>query len=250
MSLSLSIVNGIVNVNKITLPSRYFVFDEAKERYIKLLTVGEGVFPKDRIDHQIVLENSSLVLANESACKVYKNLGEKSARVRYNLRLKNSAAEFINDELILFEMAKLFHFLRVSFDRASFFFYCDLLSGGRSYESFDFERLSVQNTFIFEDQTEYLERFTIGGAELKDYHRRHNGGSLFAKIYVKPAEIESFAAALRDMGVTSYEWTRSRVMLLIVLLGDTIAALKKQIVSIWQAYRANMGKQPFDLGKR
>ncbi|MDR3162893.1 MAG: hypothetical protein LBT81_03450 [Helicobacteraceae bacterium] len=58
----------------------------------------------------------------------------------------------------------------------------------------------------------------------------HNSGSLFAKIHAGPVKIESFADALHEVYVTGYEWTRNRVMLLIVLLGDTITALKNRLL--------------------
>jgi urease accessory protein len=62
MSINFEIKNEIFELKKLQLPSRFFHFNEG-ENYVKLLNIGEGIFPKDRIKTDIKLINSSSIVA-------------------------------------------------------------------------------------------------------------------------------------------------------------------------------------------
>ena len=70
MSIKFSFSEDRFDLQKLRLPSRHYYFDES-ENYIKLLNIGEGIFPKDRIKTSFSLENSDLVITTESATKIY-----------------------------------------------------------------------------------------------------------------------------------------------------------------------------------
>ena len=142
MSLRFNFVDDMFSLDKLNLPSRYYYFDES-ENYIKLLNIGEGIFPKDRIKLSFSLTNSNLILTSESATKIYPSKKEFAIN-SINIELKNSNLEFINDELILFKDSRYIQLFKLSFDESSTFFYVDILSRGRSFENFDFSNILVK----------------------------------------------------------------------------------------------------------
>ncbi|MFV0481464.1 MAG: urease accessory protein UreD [Campylobacteraceae bacterium] len=248
MSLSFGFDNNIFSLNKVSLPSRYYYFKE-KQNYVKLVSVGEGLFPKDKINNTIKLTNSSLVLASESATKVYKS-SEHFAINRFDFELQNSNLEFLNDELILFKNSKLLQFFSLNFDENSTFFYTDLLSSGRSFENYDFSSLHVKNKFLHNGILEYLEEYEIGGNEVKKYLEDFSlDKRLFAKVYVKIKNSESFTCKLLHVNVNSYEYTQNKAFLIVLVSGETIGDLKSKIKEIWKIYREESGLKEFDLGK-
>ena len=70
MSISLEFKDEILSLKKINLPTRHYYFKE-EENYIKLLSIGEGIFPNDRIKTNIKLKDSNAIFTTESATKVY-----------------------------------------------------------------------------------------------------------------------------------------------------------------------------------
>ena len=84
MSFEVEIDSGLLRVKMLTLPSRYFYFKPLE--FMKLVHIGEGFFPSDRVSTKIRLKDSNLILTNESATKVYASSGEFSGS-RFFLRL-------------------------------------------------------------------------------------------------------------------------------------------------------------------
>jgi len=247
MSLHLKLINDEISLQKMTLPSRYYCFDD---NYIKLLTLGEGFFPNDKLFTKVELTNSSLIIASESAAKVYPSK-DVFAINKFDISLaQNSNLEFINDELIMFMGAKFIQFFNLDFDESCTFFCSEMMSSGRSYEEYDFSNLLMRNKFSKEGAVEYLECFDIEGAKLKDYSKRHGREEIFAKIYVKSNDNEMFASVLSDMGVRAYEYTQNRAFIVIIICAGKISHLKEEIYNIWELYRKALGKKKFDLGKR
>jgi urease accessory protein len=243
MSLSLDFRNNIFSLNKLQLPSRYYYFKEP-ENYIKFLTVGEGLFPKDRVKTEISLENSSAIFSTESATKIYSSKKEFAVN-QIQIELVNSNFEFLNDELILFSDAKFLQFLKVKSDANSTFFYGDILSRGRSFENFDFEVLGTKNSFFLDGKLEYLEKYTKSGDEVKEYLKRHNSETLFAKVYIRTSRNIDFLNLLKG----SFSFSKNRKMILGVYSGNMVE-LKKWLHNIWRLYREFHGKTNFNLGKQ
>ena len=254
MSLELDFCNNILTPRRITLPSRYYYFDD-QEPYIKLLCVGEGLFPNDRVCTTINITNSSLIIASESAAKVYPS-DHRFAKTKTRFCLRNSNLEYITDELILFKNAKLMQFFRIDFDSSSTFFYSEILSGGRSAETHEWHSLAVKNRFINNGSVEYIEQYTISGDEIKQYIADHPAQQhLFAKIYIKAPDNQAFEAALNTTALNqepiySYAYTQNRALIIVVILGDKISQIKAQILRVWEIYRQTLGKKRFDLGKQ
>ncbi len=104
------------SLDKLQLPSRHYYFSE-QENYIKLLNIGEGVFPKDKIRTSLVLDNSNLILTTESATKIYPSKKEFGINKIDLQLLNNSNLEFINDELILYKDSKYLYKKKLNFHR-------------------------------------------------------------------------------------------------------------------------------------
>ena len=49
MSLSLNFISQKPHLNRLKLPTRYYHFND-DDNYVKLLSIGEGIFPKDKIN--------------------------------------------------------------------------------------------------------------------------------------------------------------------------------------------------------
>jgi urease accessory protein len=250
MSLWLKLKDNNISLEKLTLPSRYYLFKE-RENYIKLLTVGEGLFPNDKINTKIDMINSNLILTSESALKVYPSKGGFAVN-RYVLNLKeDSNLEFLNDEIIMFKNSCLLQFFSLNFDESSTFFYSDLFSAGRSFEEYDFEKYAAQNRFSYGKKTEYTEKFKISGLEFKEYLKRHRAKNrLFAKIYIKTKDNEIFEKLLLKAGIKSFEKTQNKAFLICIVFADKISKIKSVVNSIWELYRKTLNKNGFDLGKR
>lgn len=209
MSISLEFKNNNFILNKLELPSRYFYFSE-KENYTKLLTIGEGIFPNDKIKTKCILQNSSCIFSTESATKIYPSK-DKYGINKLDLNLINSNCEFINDELILYKNAKLLQFLKIKLDSNSSLFYCDILSSGRSYENFDFRSMNIRNKFYINGKLEYYENYDISGEEFKEYIKRYNfSNNLFAKIYIKIKDDNRFFDILKQNNITTFSYSSSK----------------------------------------
>jgi len=250
LSIHLEFINNQPSLKRLKLPTRYYHFNEGGN-YIKLLSIGEGIFPKDRIQTSISLKNSDCVLTTESATKVYPSQKEYGIS-RFDFKLENNSnLEYINDELILFKKSKLIQLLTLNADNESTFFYVDIMSRGRSYEYFDFDSLVVRNRFIIDGELEYFENFSFDGETLKSYFKRHHSDEhLYSKIYIKNPDNEALKTDLRDIGFESFSTTRRKKMLIGVLTGSNIGILKKSISQVWKTYRMHLNKSSFDLGKQ
>jgi len=252
MSISVSFKNELFSLDKLNLPTRYYYFNES-ENYIKLLNIGEGIFPKDKIKTVLKLENSNAIVTTESATKVYPSKNEKSGVGinSINVDLKNSNLEFINDELILFNQAKFIQVLKIKADDTSTFFYGDILSHGRSYENFDFSLMAAKNSFFVDNSIEYLEKYALQGESLKKYvNDFRSKKNLFAKVYIKLQNNGAFLEKLNDVNITSFSYTSNKKMIIGVVSGDNMAILKKQLLDIWSLYRKCLDKKVFLLGKQ
>ncbi|MGE0051581.1 MAG: urease accessory protein UreD [Arcobacter sp.] len=248
MSINFAFIDGKFSLNKLNLPSRHYHFNE-NENYIKLLNIGEGIFPKDKIKTTFSLENSSLVITTESATKIYPSKKEFGIN-SINIELKNSNLEFINDELILFKDSKYIQLFKLNFDESSTFFYVDILSRGRSFENFDFSNMLIKNTFKQENNLEYIEKFDVQGDELKDYINRKNSQNfIFAKIYLKVKNSEEFLSKIHD-SFESFAFSSNKKLILGVISSDNMFDLKEKISNIWELYRKNINKKRFILGKQ
>lgn len=248
MSISLEFNKDKFSLEKLNLPTRYYYFNEV-ENYIKLLSIGEGIFPKDKIKTCIKLSNSGCIFTTESATKVYPSKKEFGIN-SINISLENSNCEFINDELILYKDAKLIQFLKLKFDKKSTFFYVDILSQGRSYENFDFSKMLTRNKFYFKDDLEYFENFEVSGEDIKDYIKRHEATkTIFAKVYIKTEKNDCFLDLLNKEGFQSFTYSKSKHIILGVMIEDNMFKLKTTIKRIWDLYRQNLNKKSFDLGK-
>ena len=249
MSLTFKFTDDKFSLEKLNLPSRYYYFDDS-ENYIKLLNIGEGIFPKDMIKLQFTLENSNLILTSESATKIYPSQKEFALN-SINIELKNSNLEFINDELILFKDSRYIQLFRLNFDENSTFFYVDILSRGRSFENFDFTNILVKNSFYENKKLNYLEKFDLSGFELKDYiNRRDTTNFIFAKIYIKTLNNEEFLNNLQQRDFESFTYSKDKKIILGVISSDNMGDLKSKIMNVWKIYRNSMDKKEFILGKQ
>ena len=251
MSLKFSFKNDKFALDRLNLPSRYYLFND-DENYIKLLNIGEGIFPKDRIKTNFKLDNSNLIITTESATKIYPSKSKYFSLNSIDIKIKNkSNLEFLNDELILYKDAKFVQTFRLEFDRNSTFLYTDILSNGRTYEDFDFTSMKIKNSFIEEGICEYIEKFDIKGIELKDYIKRKSSlTNLFAKIYIKIEDNENFLDVLNENGFSTFTFSKSKKLIIGVLSCENMAILKKKVSMVWDIYRDNLGKNKFNMGKQ
>lgn len=249
MSIKFHFKDDKFNLDKQRLPSRHYYFNE-DENYIKLLNIGEGIFPKDRIKTSFRLDNSSLVLTTESATKIYSSKKEYGIN-SLNIKLENSNLEFINDELILYKDSKYIQTFRLVFDEKSTFFYIDILSRGRSFEDFDFTSMLIKNSFYENKKLEYIEKFDISGDELKDYiFRKSTKNHLFAKIYIKTNHNDYFLDTLHLEEFESFSYSNDKKIIIGSISSDSMSELKKKIDYIWELYRKQLNKKRFILGKQ
>lgn len=248
MSFKCSFNKNLFALEKLNLPSRYYYFNDC-ENYIKILSIGEGIFPKDRIKTSIKLLDSTCIFTTESASKVYpskKEFGINSVKIS----LENSNCEFINDELILYKDAKLIQLLRINLDTSSTFFYVDILSQGRSYENFDFTKMLTRNKFYINGDLEYFENFEVSGEDVKDYIKRHEATkTIFAKIYIKANNNDDFLELLHKNNLPSFTYSKSKQIILGLIIASDMFKLKDEIKRIWALYRKSLNKKEFDLGK-
>lgn len=248
MSINFDFVYDRFSLNKLKLPSRHYYFNEG-ENFIKLLNIGEGIFPKDKIKTSFSLNNSSLVITTESATKIYPSKKEYGINT-ININLEDSNLEFINDELILFKDSKYIQLFKLNFDENSTFFYVDILSRGRSFENFDFSNMLIKNTFKQENNLEYIEKFDLQGDELKDYiNRKDSSNFIFAKIYIKVKNSEEFITKIHN-SFESFAFSQNKSMILGVISSDNMFDLKAKMYQIWELYRKNLNKDKFNLGKQ
>ncbi len=256
MSIDINFNNNNFYLNKLKLPSRYFHFYNSKneeENYIKLLTIGEGIFPKDKIKSSFNLINSSCIFTTESATKIYPSKKEYGVN-SISINLNNSNCEFINDELILYKKSKLMSFLKINMEMNSTLFYVDILSSGRSFENFDFTSMLVRNRFYIDSKLEYYENYNISAKSFKNYIKRHNSKqsekqNIYAKIYIKIDNNDKILNILEQNKFTTFTYTHSKKMLIGVINKRNMCKLKKNIKKIWDFYRIQLNKKPFNLGK-
>lgn len=249
MSLNFRFENDLFLLKELQLPSRYYYFNE-EQNYLKLLTIGEGLFPKDRIRTKIELENSDLVCSTESATKIYPSKKELAIS-KIDITLKNSNLEYINDELILHRDAKFIQFLNFEFDDDSTFFYGDILSHGRSFEHFDFSLMGAKNCFTHNSNKEYLEKYILDNHIFHNYlHDVDNSKKIFAKIYIKTNINESFLQTLIQKKFVSFTYTKNKTMIVGVLSDTKMLHLKDKLLYIWKIYRNSLKKKQFNLGKQ
>ncbi|WP_024953545.1 urease accessory protein UreD [Sulfurospirillum arcachonense] len=250
MSIKFSLKDDSFFLDKLKLPSRYYYFNK-QENYIKLLNIGEGIFPQDKIRTSISLNNSNLILTTESATKIYPSKKEYGInKIDINIE-NNSNLEFLNDELILYKDSKYIQFFNLNYDDNSTFFYSDILSRGRSFEDFDFSNVLMKNTFSFNKKLEYLEKFDVVGDDLKDYIIRKNSDNfLFLKIYITTKDNKKFLDILEQNSFNSFTYTKSKDLLIGSISSNNMNDIKKVQKVIWGLYRHFLGKNEFSLGKQ
>lgn len=249
MSITVSFEDNIFCLDKLQLPTRYYYFND-NENYIKLLSIGEGIFPKDRLRTKIKLQNSEAIFTTESATKVYPSTKEFGIN-QINISLQNSNLEFINDELILYKNAKFLQFLKIKADEKSTFFYRDILSDGRSDENFDFHTMSAKNSFYCENNLEYLEKYKLLGANVETYIVDNKSkNDIFAKFYIKTKNNEQFVNNLAANDNQSFSYTINKKMIIGVISSNNMSSLKKNVLNIWTLYRKFFEKKEFNLGKQ
>ncbi len=253
MSINFNFEEDRFSLNKQLLPSRHYYFNDS-ENYIKLLNIGEGIFPKDRIKTSFSLKDSNLVITTESATKIYKSKKEYGINC-INIDLNNSNLEFINDELILYKESKYIQTFRLNFDESSTFFYVDILSSGRSYENFDFTSMLMKNSFYIKSdenkKLEYIEKFDVKGSELKDYiQRKSSQKRLFAKIYIRTHTNDNLLDKLYLEGFESFTYSKSKKIIIASISFENMSKLKNEVNRVWEIYRKEIGKSTFNLGKQ
>ena len=250
MSIRFAFKDNKFSLEKLQLPSRHYHFND-NENYIKLLNIGEGIFPKDKIRTSLSLDNSNLILTTESATKIYPSKKEFGIQ-KIDIVLKNNSnLEFINDELILYKDSRYIQFFNLKSDENSTFFYTDILSRGRSFENFDFLNMLIKNSFYCEKSMEYMEKFDVKGAELKDYiSRKSSTNFIFAKIYIKTNNNEEFLNKIYLEKLESFSYTKNKKIILGVISSNNMFELKNQIFKIWELYRKELNKNKFNLGKQ
>ncbi len=250
MSIKFAFKDDKFSLDKLQLPSRHYHFDD-NENYIKLLNIGEGIFPKDKIRTSLNLDNSNLILTTESATKIYPSKKEYGIQ-KIDIVLKNNSnLEFINDELILYKDSRYIQFFNLKSDENSTFFYTDILSRGRSFENFDFSKMMIKNRFYCENSLEYIEKFEILGNELKDYVNRKNSENfIFAKFYIKTKNNEEFINTIHKSGFESFSFSQNKKIIIGVISSNNMFELKTKITKVWELYRKQLNKNSFNLGKQ
>ncbi len=250
MSIKFSFKDEVFSLDKLQLPSRNYYFND-NENYIKLLNIGEGIFPKDKIRISLSLDNSNLILTTESATKIYPSKKEFGIQKIDIVLENNSNLEFINDELILYKDSRYIQFFNLKSDENSTFFYTDILSRGRSFENFDFSNMLIKNSFYCEKSLEYMEKFDVKGAELKDYiSRKSSSNFIFAKIYIKTNNNEEFLNRIYLEKFESFTYTKNKKIILGVISSNNMFELKNEIFRVWEIYRKELNKSKFNLGKQ
>ncbi|WP_428024625.1 urease accessory protein UreD [Arcobacter sp.] len=250
MSIKFNFKDDKFSLDKLELPSRHYYFSE-EENYIKLLNIGEGIFPKDKIRTSFKLDNSNLILTTESATKIYPSKKEYGIN-KIDITIQNgSNLEFLNDELILYKDSKYIQFFNLDYDDSSTFFYSDILSRGRSFEEFDFSKMLIKNVFICNKKKEYIEKFDVCGDELKNYIQRKNSENfIFAKVYMKTKENENFIKNIQQNGFESFSFSHNKKIIIGVISSNNMSNLKLKIMKIWEFYRKDLNKEIFNLGKQ
>ena len=250
MSIKFAFKDDKFSLDKLQLPSRHYHFDD-NENYIKLLNIGEGIFPKDKIRTSLNLDNSNLILTTESATKIYPSKKEYGIQ-KIDIVLKNNSnLEFINDELILYKDSRYIQLFNLKSDENSTFFYTDILSRGRSFENFDFSNMKIKNRFFGNEKLEYIEKFDILGDELKNYiTRKSSENFIFAKFYIKTKNNEEFINIIHKSGFESFSFSQNKKIIIGVISSNNMGDLKSKIMNIWKIYRSNMNKKEFILGKQ
>ncbi|AXX89445.1 urease accessory protein UreD [Arcobacter suis] len=250
MSIKFAFKDDKFSLDKLQLPSRHYYFND-NENYIKLLNIGEGIFPKDKIRTSLNLDNSNLILTTESATKIYQSQKEYGIQ-KIDIVLKNNSnLEFINDELILYKDSRYIQFFNLKSDENSTFFYTDILSRGRSFENFDFSKMKIKNRFFENEKLEYIEKFDILGDELKDYITRKNSVNfIFAKFYIKTNHNEQFLNSLHLENFESFSYSKQKKIILGSISSNNMFELKTKITKVWELYRKQLNKKSFNLGKQ
>ena len=250
MSIKFSFKDEKFSLDKLQLPSRHYYFNDS-ENYIKLLNIGEGIFPKDKLRLNVSLDNSNLILTTESATKIYPSKKEFGIN-KINIKLENNSnLEFINDELILYKDSKYIQLFKLNCDENSTFFYTDILSRGRSYENFDFTKMLIKNSFYENKDLEYIEKFDVSGNELKDYiTRKSSTNFIFAKMYIKTKHNVHFLNSLHLEKFDSFSYSKSQKIILGVISSNNMGELKSKINEVWNLYRKELDKNSFNLGKQ
>ena len=250
MSIKFKFDNEKFSLDKLQLPTRHYFFNDS-ENYIKLLNIGEGIFPKDKLRTSFKLNNSNLIITTESATKIYPSKKEYGINKIDITLTDNSNLEFINDELILYKDSRYIQLFNLECDDSSTFFYTDILSRGRSFEDFDFSKMLIKNSFYCESKLEYMEKFDVEGFELKDYiFRKKSENFIFAKIYIKTKENENFIKNIQQNGFESFTFSHNKKIIIGVLSSNNMSNLKTKVMSIWELYRKNLNKEKFSLGKQ
>jgi urease accessory protein len=250
MSIKFAFKDDKFSLDKLQLPSRHYYFND-NENYIKLLNIGEGVFPKDKIRTSLILDNSNLILTTESATKIYPSKKEYGIQKIDIILDNNSNLEFINDELILYKDSRYIQFFNLKSDESSTFFYTDILSRGRSFENFDFSKMMIKNRFFENNSLEYIEKFDILGDELKDYIiRKSSENFIFAKFYIKTNHNEKFLNNLDLENFESFSYSKNKKIILGSISSDNMFELKTKIYKVWELYRKELNKKSFNLGKQ
>ncbi|OUR70006.1 urease accessory protein UreD [Arcobacter sp. 31_11_sub10_T18] len=248
MSIKVEFDTNKFFLKRLNLPTRYYYFNDV-ENYIKLLSIGEGIFPKDKLKTIIKLKDSSCIFTTESATKVYPSTKEFGIN-NIQISMQNSNCEFINDELILFKNSKLIQLLKVKLDEKSTLFYGDILSQGRSFEHFDFSHMCTRNKFYINGELEYFENFEVSGDEIKNYLQRHQtNNSIFAKIYMKTNKNDSLLKTLNKEDFNSFTYSKSKQIVIGVLCENNMSKLKQKVKKVWDLYRNSLDRKEFNLGK-
>ena len=251
MSLTFSLKDDAFSLSKMKLPSRYFHFKQQKENFVKLLTIGEGLFPKDKIHYRFTLDKSHLVLTTESASKYNACENNDLITTHTHISLANhSNIEYLTDENILFANSHYLQCFSLHADEQSHFFYSDILSKGRSYENYDFTGYGARNTFYINGKLEYIEKFHLSQNELKKYlHDYKSEGQLFAKAYIKSPNSTLLEQKLLTAGVNSFYWSWQKKIAIVVIIESQMQELKQKIEQIYDIYRATRDKKTFHLSK-
>lgn len=248
MSIEFSFLKDKFYIKSLELPSRYrYFFDD--ENYIKLICLGDGLYPKDKVKTAITLADSSLILANESATKVYPS-SKKFASNLYDIHLCRSNLEFINDELILYKNAKYRQNFTLEYDESSTFFYVDILSNGIDEDGYNYDTMDMKNIFHKDGKKEYMERYKIDSTFLKEYLLRMDvKDKLFVKFYIKTHDNDEFVEMLNTHRFFSFAFTQNRDILIGSSSFSYMPKLKKYLFDVWDLYREFLGKKRFELGK-
>tara|TARA_R110002033_G_scaffold137842_1_gene176934 strand:+ start:16760 stop:17512 length:753 start_codon:yes stop_codon:yes gene_type:complete len=250
MSIKFNFKDDKFSLDKLELPSRHYYFCE-EENYIKLLNIGEGIFPKDKLRTFFKLDNSNLILTTESATKIYPSKKEYGINKIDITLTNNSNLEFLNDELILYKDSKYIQLFNLKCDDSSTFFYTDILSRGRSFEDFDFSNMLIKNSFSCESKLEYIEKFDVCGDELKEYiHRKSSETNIFAKIYIKTKENDNLIKNIQKNGFESFSFSHNKKIIIGVLSSNNMSDLKNKVMQVWELYRKELDKKKFSLGKQ